>query len=302
MFIDGTLTPLLVPTSAVVDSYVVPWQIVEPEIGTLKIGSALRRETIRYMDDDFDGWLYPDGSTYDLTAFSLSSKLSGLYGNDDGTTFTLPNLSNFIRLNGSLQLDENGSLMYNEPGRNCTPEHTHSFSLKLSGTIDIEAKAKWSSDVASSAKAKTDFIHRGDGYAKTGYTVWAENGVAGSYLKDTYMPLSTLLYGKPSNSLSAAAIKYWRSNLRSKYTWAANLKDVLPNKGTAAYVKHMEAVENYNVHNSYKKKLDLSCTANVEVANVTIGKAGSESYLREETYPDYNNLPVMIYVGRKKRD
>ena len=102
MFIDGTLIPLYVPTSAVVDIIKIPFQIIEPKVGMLKFvasPSISLNSEIDYRSDSFDGWLYPDGSTFQLSDFILSSQLDALYGNDN-QTFTLPDLRIFLKMNG----------------------------------------------------------------------------------------------------------------------------------------------------------------------------------------------------------
>lgn len=86
MFIDGTLVPVDVPLSAITDEKKICFSLVEPEIGTLKFVASANLGTnssIEYKSDNFDGWMYPDGSSYQLSDFALSAKLKTLYGNSD---------------------------------------------------------------------------------------------------------------------------------------------------------------------------------------------------------------------------
>ena len=104
VFIDGTLVPVEVPVSSVTDVKKITFNVVEPMVGTLKfvaLSSIKTNSSIQYRSDDFDGWLYPDGTTFYLSDFALSSQLKTLYGNSDNTTFTLPVINNFLKMNGT---------------------------------------------------------------------------------------------------------------------------------------------------------------------------------------------------------
>lgn len=67
-----------------------------PMIGELKF---MARKTLSAVDidsPDFDGWVYPDGSSYSRRDFPAAYVL---YGDGQSETFNVPFLSNFIKLN-----------------------------------------------------------------------------------------------------------------------------------------------------------------------------------------------------------
>lgn len=73
----------------------------EPEIGTLKLvcsKKAFKRITNDDIDkEDFDGWVYPDGTTFTPFSAERFSSAIGIYGNGSTTSFTVPNLRTFFK-------------------------------------------------------------------------------------------------------------------------------------------------------------------------------------------------------------
>lgn len=137
-FIDGTLVPIDVALSAVRRTYVISFGMAEPAIGTLKFVSSTEIEnnsSINYKSTDFDGWLYPDGSTFELSDFALSAQLRQLYGNSRySSRFTLPDFRKFIKLNGAGTLVES-SMIGVVQGLNVLKRHSH----RIDGTMNASA-------------------------------------------------------------------------------------------------------------------------------------------------------------------
>ena len=264
LFVDGTLSTVYLPMSCVNDVYVVPWQIVEPEIGTIKIGVVQQDGDIDYKSDDFDGWLYPDGSTYELSDFSLSSKLSDVYGNDDGT-FTLPTLSNFIRLNGHLV--KNPELTSLIEGRNALLQHSHDITIDATGTITTVGTTYYSDGVELSGKGDT--IHRGTGY-------WW-------YDSKNHKDFLVKRFADPAFN-NDATIKAARKAMGFK-----NTKITESNKS-----QFLAWVDRTLYHSG---DITLTCTCSIAINNIQI----LDSIDENETYPDYFDVPIMIYVGRRSR-
>ena len=139
-FIDGTLVPVDVALSAVRRRYIISFEMAEPAVGSLKFvptTAVKSNSSIDYRNADFDGWLYPDGSTFDLADFALSAQLKQLYGSRYSTKFTLPDFRNFMKLNGNGMM-AGSSMMGVMPGLNVLPSHTHN----LDGTMNVNASLK----------------------------------------------------------------------------------------------------------------------------------------------------------------
>jgi len=235
----------------------------------LKFGVVPIRDQINYKSDDFDGWLYPDGSTYFLSDFALSSKISAVYGNDDGHTFTMPTLSNFIRLNGIMQ--KSPELTSRMDGRNALMKHNHKLDVTATGKIQTYGSANYSNQVG-----QKNSIHKATGlYVYTYKTV-------GGYDYKTYVPISCIADSKYNNTES---VKEFRKHYN------------LPVKVTSSNVSQFKSwVEKQCVYHSHK--IQLACSCDVVVNNITINDSASDD---TETYPNYFDIPVMVYVGRRKR-
>lgn len=139
LFIDGTLVPVCVPQSLVTTTFNIPMSLVEPEVGSLKFvaydGIVRENSGIDYKSSSFDGWLYPNGDTFQLADFSLSTTLNKLYGNSDEKTFTLPNLRKFIKANA--KLSDSKALIQDVAAKTYLPKHTHDVNITCEGSIDM---------------------------------------------------------------------------------------------------------------------------------------------------------------------
>jgi len=67
VFLDGSLSTFFIPLSCVKDVTIIPGEIVNPEVGQFKlvakdtIGS---NSEINITSNGFDGWVYPDGTSF----------------------------------------------------------------------------------------------------------------------------------------------------------------------------------------------------------------------------------------------
>ena len=137
---DGTVVndtfDIVAPSSTAVSD--------EP-VGTLRfvgIPKLNRDNVVRYGDkynidisaDDFDGWVYPNGTTFEASEDEFPDACR-TYGNGSG--FTVPDLSSFVKLNpGVVNQDSAGFHGFS----NGVPEHSHEIrdiSLAVSPTKPV---------------------------------------------------------------------------------------------------------------------------------------------------------------------
>ena len=194
-----------------------------------------------------------------MTDFALSDKISGLYGNDDGTTFTMPLLSNFVRLNGILQ--ESPELTSFMRGQNSLPSHLHNIYVNATGKITVVGQASYSKSVDTSGT-----IHWGTG------TVTVNNATANI----------TDLSNRNNNTYDVKMVREYFS-----------IPKVLKNNTDV-----QKAVNWIKKHIYESNEITLNCSCDVNVENIAIENAYNSF---EETYPDYFDVPVMVYVGKKQR-
>lgn len=67
-------------------------------IGEIKFVAWKYKHEIDVNDENFDGWVYPDGKSYKLEDFKNSTELRQVFDND-GVSFRVPNIDQFIRIN-----------------------------------------------------------------------------------------------------------------------------------------------------------------------------------------------------------
>ena len=102
-------------------------QLPAPEVGQLKLIYQTAKQVIDVNSDNFDGWVYADGSTYSASMFDVKDAFDV---NEDGT-FTVPNLNNFIKLNPKPYQANDISEKY----EHVDPYHTHDITMSLSGNV-----------------------------------------------------------------------------------------------------------------------------------------------------------------------
>lgn len=206
IFCNGTLSALYVPLSAVYDYAQVPWYVAEPQLGAIRFCSPTYQygqnynPNIKeiYASDMFDGWLYPNGDTFDLSDFTLSNELQPLYGHtpDDGK-FTIPCLSNFIKFTGELS----DGMKWHQ-GNNVLCAHAHGVAIdNATGTASITGKVPYTTDTADGQT-----FHRGTGMINLGTK---ENEV--------WVSIDKLLNAKKASDLTnSKARSYWNKNLNTE--------------------------------------------------------------------------------------
>lgn len=118
--VDGDKYELYAPKSTI-------RQLPEPEVGQLKFIYQTTKQAIDVNSDNFDGWVYADGSTYSTSMFDVKDAFDV---NEDGT-FTVPNLNNFIKLNSTPYQANDMSEKY----EHVDPYHTHDITMSLSGNV-----------------------------------------------------------------------------------------------------------------------------------------------------------------------
>lgn len=283
VFINGTLVPVDIPLSVVTDRKKIQFSLIEPEVGTLKFVASSKigsNSSIDYKSNSFDGWMYPDGSLYMLSDFALSSKLRELYGNLDQTTFTLPCLSSFLKLNGKNQ-KYNSSAIAKCDGKNVLMKHSHT----VNALCDAEAYVKIRLPANPSA-GSGGTVHKGDGVVQIDEK--SNNAKLFKYGNQSYTLYGLLKELNMGNSYVGGIAKMRIDKVKTllqtidKYN-GCNLYDEFLKENTAK----LSPIDN------------ISITAQLNT-NSKIGIKTAE--FDGETYPSHVTLPVMIYVGQRKRD
>lgn len=107
----------------------------EPEIGTLRFVYA-RSAMAAVADinaDDFDGWVYPDGSTYQVDDTQRFSKALAVFGSGRNA-ITVPDVGGFFKAVGS-----SVSSFARVPARYGVAKHSHQVdSVRLSGDLKVK--------------------------------------------------------------------------------------------------------------------------------------------------------------------
>lgn len=162
-FADGVLSTIYVPMSCMMDVLVLPWQISEPQFGSIKFAATYGIDAIDYKSDAFDGWLYFNNyQAYDLTAFRLSNEISNAsfvqieqaYGI---TQFRIKQTcDSFVKI-------ENSSPFEYVPGHNYVKNHTHPIQMEINGTLSVEGNI-----ISSINQGDGGMVHAGIGWSTDG--------------------------------------------------------------------------------------------------------------------------------------
>ena len=112
------------------------------DIGEFKLLAVPNRQQMSTSDPNFDGWVYADGSTYSKEYFPKAYSVFNPSGIPPDS-FNVPNIHDFIKLNGFSNSDENSFLSVHY--ENAISPHKHddidNNQLKtktLQQTVDIE--------------------------------------------------------------------------------------------------------------------------------------------------------------------
>lgn len=110
----------------------------EPVVGQLRFMAWPDPPAIDPYAAGFDGWVYPDGSSYPLADFP-----EGAYFENDGVNFTVPDLTDFMRAD---QRPYEGTGSKAVAAVEYLPRHNHTVSMALSGSVDGSFKYYTSSN------------------------------------------------------------------------------------------------------------------------------------------------------------
>lgn len=132
---DGTVDLGTITVGSVVHHMRMPapevHHVEQPVVGQLAFFATPGDSTgyaapVDWKSADFDGWVYPDGSKYPLSAFDID----GEFETSDGY-FTVPTIRDFIRLNPRPYEQIYPDQDYSE----FMPQHQHTVDLSLSGSV-----------------------------------------------------------------------------------------------------------------------------------------------------------------------
>lgn len=274
IFLDGILQPLYMPKEQVTN---VPY---EPKIGELKfvgLNTIQSNSQINYKTESFDGWLYPDGSTYQLTDFQESEQLKSTFTSTN-TTFTLPKIENFIQSYDANKIDKS-NLHKDISYKNFTPKHKHNVTLASTGEATINIELTMTARQGAGEGAKSNGFHGGDGQS----TVISEilkkyNKDNGTKIKTSHSFLGVLSALNPTED-------FWKDK------W-----------GDGYYQKQYKLNENsFPYSNKFKttNEFDVECTCSFNSDGLANVIQAFEKNI--ETYPSHNKMPTMIYVGKWRR-
>lgn len=294
IFIDGALIPLEIPLTCVNNSRKISFEVIEPAVGSLKfiaMKSISTNNQIRYKSDDFDGWLYPDGSTFNLSDFALSTQLKKLYGSSN-TTFTLPDFRRFMRMNGKNE-KQNLKATGIVGKKNVLKKHTHSIDIRGTAEIDFVLIV-----VGNDSEGKGGTFHHGEGNININSSAKIKFKDPSTGNVKTYAGLEKLLTKEIRNEFNI--VKY---SFNTGTFYKAKYDDLM---------RFLKEVDKYNDSHTYDQfiefdKLQLNPLPSMKVfatftnmSDMTINSAEGDS--SGETYPSHVILPVMVYVGQRKRD
>ena len=119
--IDGRLVRLRVP---LMWTYEYP----EPEIGELKFTALPPASEIDVNAEDFDGWVYPDGTTYIVAADDFADAKERFGQEPDSTRLTVPRLSGFFKADTDAADAE-----WRRFSNTGVPHHMHTAAIRVNG-------------------------------------------------------------------------------------------------------------------------------------------------------------------------
>ena len=295
LFIDGTLVPVEIPLSTSSQYMKISFDAIEPAVGTLKfvaLSSISSNSQIQYKSNTFDGWMYPDGTSYQLSDFSLSNDLRKMYGSSASTTFTLPDLRHFLKMNGANEKTSNSAFGLKD-GKNVLKKHAHKVEVKCNADFSFNLRMPTNPKPGDGGT-----FHTGNGMitviCSTINRIFSYKGRTASFseivqdvvpevtVTNQTMAISSGYVGlrqygiftiDQAESVFAAIDKYNNSNLVYKF----NRKDTM----------NFKAIPEMTINAS------MTSVNTIEIQPTASGN---------ETYPTHVILPVMIYVGQKKRE
>ena len=287
VFFDGSLIPIYAPISTMTQIWKIPFSISEPKVGMLKLvanSSISSNSMIAYKNEDFDGWLYPDGSTFNLTDFMLSTDLQALFGTGDGKTFQLPDVRTFLKMNGQ-STKYSGSMIASMPKKNVLYKHPHDVTIyaDVKAQIGLVVPVNYVAGNGGRLHGGTGRIriYQPDKIAKKfDITIDGKQTTLEQYMKSTF---DNNWYKDKNISIFENALKAIDKENEAKLANGKHLYD--------SYAENNILTLNQIPSISVDMTMSLG-------SNIGIQYEGNDN---DETYPTHVIMPVMIYVGQKRR-
>ena len=288
MFIDGTLVPVEIPSRLVTSIQTIRFTAAEPTIGSLKfvaLSDIKSNSSIQYKSADFDGWLYPDGSSFFLSDFALSNELKTLYGSSSSNQFTLPNLRNFVKLNGKSGTLESAA------GKNVLKKHSHAVDVKCATQMFFKLRMP-----GNTAEGNGGTLHNGDGKVKLGSISSKEKWISYQGQNYSLKKIINLVTGETATSSESntTAGTTYHTHAKLYFDQVEKVLSAIDDGNGTSLCKKFREINTLKLNPI--DEIQLTTTINIDndigIQDMSIGI---------ETYPSHVILPVMIYVGQRKR-
>lgn len=297
IFMNGTLIPVEVPLSSISMTRKISFIAIEPAVGSLKFVAKYsidNNSSINYRSDSFDGWLYPDGSTFELKDFMLSNEIARLYRSSD-TTFTLPDFRKFIKMNGTNQkVGKKSSAIGVVEKKNVLKAHSHETNMQCDISATFILNAVGNPEMSLKHGTTHGTVHCGNGLIKLKKSsmsfLWISNNGDASSL--------------PFNSIIPKVLKFGTE-------YGIDSNDDYDIKTFDLAQKLFLAIDSYNNTNLCEQFI-LCNTLNLNPVDTIAISASMTNFndiyvdnaqnTADETYPTHVILPIMIYVGQRKRN
>lgn len=133
IFMDGMLSTFFIPLSCVEDATVIPGDIVNPEIGQFKFvaqDTIASNFDIDIMSEQFDGWVYADGSRFTCAASQFKRACRAYGSGETATSFTVPNFRDFVKFDY-----QTSDAIRHRDFQNGGDYHYHAANLNVEGAV-----------------------------------------------------------------------------------------------------------------------------------------------------------------------
>lgn len=288
LFIDGKLIPLNIPLpkKEIVQSNHIP-------VGTLKfvaLNQISSNKDIQYKTNTFDGWLYPDGSSFMLSDFSLSDTLNQLYGNGSYISFTLPNINNFIKLNNCLNYAFSTNQISCIDKNIALKKHSHLVNLDSTARATIDIAFPSCANIGDSG-----VLIPGCGVIRTAFNYNLTVNYNGQQMKisELIAKLQNDRYHSTKPIQITTTFVYAYLNVDDLETICKAIDNTYNNANAYEQVFNNIEYKLPQINDIQMNDIQFSINNSINVNYETTGED-------DETYPTHTILPVMIYVGKRQ--
>ena len=288
LFIDGKLISLNVPLpkKEIAQSNNIP-------VGTLKfvaLNQISSNKDIQYKTNTFDGWLYPDGSSFMLSDFSLSSTLNQLYGNGSYTSFTLPNINNFIKLNNCLDYAFSTNQISCIDKNVALKKHSHLVNLDSTARVTVDIAFPSCANIGDSGA-----LIPGCGVIRTQFSYNLTVNYNGQQMKisELIAKLQNDRYNSTKPIQITNTFVYAYLNVDDLETICKAIDNTYNNANAYEQVFNNIEYKLPQINDIQMNDIQFSINNSINVNYETTGED-------DETYPTHTILPVMIYVGKRQ--